>query len=162
MIEESKNNEITRITKDWITKGWITTMREIYCVLWTGQNNSIHHWRNSIYQRQDFRLDESPSTERKGSHEDMVTCGLGATIYAFHRTIFPLSNWCPSKHLISLSRSLEFLLYVWKSQQRSYRWKIIGLSSRSISWYTFTKRILWCHRFKSLSLTFFLYSFSLS
>lgn len=71
-------------------------MQEIYCVLRTGQNNSIRRWRNSICQRQDFRLDESPSTERKGSHEDMVTCGLDATKfmgfterYSHYRTDVP-------------------------------------------------------------------------
>jgi len=29
-------------------------------------------------------------------------------IYAFHRMIFLLLNWCPSKYLISVFRSLEF------------------------------------------------------
>lgn len=107
-------------------------MREIYCVLWTGQNNSIHHWRNSICQRQDFRLDESPSTERKGSHEDMVTCGLSATKFMRFTERYSYYRIDVSQSISYLCVSIVGIPLVRMKISATYRWKIIGLSWRSI------------------------------
>lgn len=89
-----------------------------------GQVKIIRYTTGEILcQRQDFRLDESPSTERKGSHEDIVTCGLGATKfmrfterYSHYRIDVPqsISYLCVSIIGIPLVRMKISATYQWK------------------------------------------------
>lgn len=101
------NNEITRITKEKSSRDSRDTSSLSY-----GQVKIIRYTAgNSIWQRQDFRLDKSPSTERMASHEDTVTCGprdlRNLCVPQNDTSIIELMSFKESR--ISVFRSSEFL-----------------------------------------------------
>jgi len=112
----------------------------------------MHRWGNPIWQRQDFRSDESASaTERMASHEDTVTCGP-ENLYVPQNDIPIIGLMFPVRVSYLRAPIARFPLCTYRDRELRYH-RIVKLQSRAFTTGMLDVRLR--HRFGSCG-SFFL------